>query len=76
MGNWVTAVSRARCRRIMRLLEEYLNGCLDAATARKVAVHLAGCTRCEATAVIYSGIEAARLTVARARLWVVRESAS
>lgn len=45
------------CRRVRRVLQSYLDGALEDATARRVARHLEGCRRCVREAETYLAIK-------------------
>ena len=50
-----------KCRDIVALLADYLDGSLDPATARSLQAHLEGCTPCIAFVNTYKGtVKAAR----------------
>lgn len=52
---------RHRCREIVDLLADYLDGSLDAATTRGLRAHLEGCAPCIAFVKTYAGtVKAAR----------------
>lgn len=48
-----------RCRHVMRVLQSYLDGEVDAQTADVVAVHLEECRRCGLEAATYEAIKVA-----------------
>lgn len=48
-----------RCRRVRRVLQAYLDGQVDAATAAEVERHLAACRRCGGEAAVYAEIRRA-----------------
>ena len=55
------APSKCRCRDIVGLLADYLDGSLDPATARRLQTHLEGCAPCVAFVNTYKGtVKAAR----------------
>ena len=55
------APSEPRCREIVNLLADYLDGSLDRATAESLQAHLEGCTPCIAFVNTYKGtVKAAR----------------
>jgi len=55
------ATSECRCRDMVGLLAEYLDGSLDPATARRLRSHLEGCVPCVAFVNTYKGtVKAAR----------------
>ena len=49
----------ASCRQVAKALQSYLDGALDAASARRVARHLEMCRRCGLEAETYAAIKAA-----------------
>lgn len=51
--------TRARCMRAARVLQSYLDGEVDAPTARAVERHLEECRRCGLEAATYTAIKAA-----------------
>jgi anti-sigma factor (TIGR02949 family) len=48
---------RPSCADIMEVLQSYLDGETDAATARRVARHLDNCTNCERESQVYESIK-------------------
>ncbi len=48
-----------RCRHVMRVLQSYLDGEVDAQTADLVAAHLEDCRRCGLEAATYEAIKVA-----------------
>lgn len=52
-------VMRARCRRVARVLQSYLDGEVDPPTAQAVEEHLEECRRCGLEASTYLAIKAA-----------------
>ena len=56
---WKGAISRMRCMRTMPVLQSYLDGNVDEATARRVAAHLEDCLRCGLEVEVYSEIKTA-----------------
>lgn len=46
------------CDEVMEVLQSYLDGEIDAETARKVAGHLEGCTDCDTESNVYRNIKA------------------
>jgi len=48
----------ASCMQVMRVLQSYLDGHTDEATARRVATHLDACRRCGLEAATYREIKA------------------
>lgn len=50
-------LGRPSCGEIMEVLQSYLDGEIDAKTARKVAEHLEGCTRCDRESQVYQTIK-------------------
>ncbi len=52
-------VMRARCRRVARVLQSYLDGELEPPTATAVAEHLEACRRCGLEADTYAAIKTA-----------------
>ncbi|MGH3910254.1 MAG: anti-sigma factor family protein [Pseudonocardiaceae bacterium] len=60
MSTWIAHENLAgslACRRVRRVLQSYLDGALDDATARRVARHLEGCRRCVREAETYLAIK-------------------
>ena len=51
--------TRARCRRVAKVLQSYLDGEVEPPTARAVAAHLEECRRCGLEASVYSTIRTA-----------------
>ncbi|MGI9595299.1 MAG: zf-HC2 domain-containing protein [Acidimicrobiales bacterium] len=49
---------RPSCEEIMAVLQSYLDGEIDAETARKVAGHLDDCTECDRESQVYQTIKA------------------
>ena len=49
---------RPTCEEIMEVLQSYLDGEIDADTARQVASHLAHCTRCDRESQVFQSIKA------------------
>ncbi len=49
---------RPTCEEIMEVLQSYLDGEIDADTARKVAGHLDVCTECDRESQVYETIKA------------------
>jgi len=45
------------CMRVTRVLQSYLDGEVDEATARRVAVHLEDCRRCGLEATVYREVK-------------------
>jgi len=54
------------CMRVARVLQAYLDGEIDEATARRVAAHLGVCRRCGMSADTYRAIKA---SLARRGAW-------
>ena len=55
------APSECRCRDIVSLLADYLDGSLDSVTTRRLQAHLEGCAPCIAFVNTYKGtVKAAR----------------
>lgn len=50
-------LARTRCRRVARLLQPYLDGRLDARTARDVERHLEYCRHCGVEATVYAQLK-------------------
>lgn len=48
---------RPSCHEIMEVLQSYLDGEIDADTAKKVAEHLESCTRCDHESHVYRTIK-------------------
>ncbi len=46
------------CDEVMNVLQNYLDGEVDLATARKVAVHLEACVDCDTESLVYRRIKA------------------
>jgi anti-sigma factor RsiW len=58
--------ARMSCMRVVRVLQSYLDGEVDEATARRVAAHLEVCRRCGMSADSYRAIKA---SLARRQVW-------
>lgn len=52
-------MSRSRCRKVARVLQDYLDGESDGATTTMVAEHLEQCRRCGLEASTYQAIKSA-----------------
>ncbi len=48
---------RPSCEEIMEVLQSYLDGEIDAETAKKVAGHLESCTQCDRESQVYQTIK-------------------
>ena len=53
-----TMSSRVECLRTMHVLQRYLDGAVDDASAQRVAAHLEHCRRCGLEAEVYGEIKA------------------
>lgn len=58
--------ARISCLRVVRVLQAYLDGEVDEATAERISAHLEVCRRCGMTADSYRAIKA---SLARQRAW-------
>ena len=52
-----SAERRMNCMQVARVLQAYLDGEVDEATARRVAVHLEDCRRCGLEAALYREVK-------------------
>lgn len=53
---------RPSCEEIMEVLQSYLDGEIDAETAKKVAGHLEDCTECDRESQVYKSIKSSLAT--------------